>query len=50
MALSYWMACAIVAGVGGAGTYTAGDIASGVEDLVRVLKAVDPDTMIARTL
>ena len=48
MALSYWMAAAIVAGVGGEASYTAGDIASGVDRLFGVLKAIDPDTMIAR--
>jgi choline dehydrogenase-like flavoprotein len=50
MALSYWMASAIVAGVGGRDAYTPGDIASGMSSLVQVLRSVDPDTMIARTL
>ncbi|HET6963641.1 MAG TPA: GMC family oxidoreductase [Acidimicrobiales bacterium] len=49
-ALSYWMACAIVSGVGGRDSYTAADVRSGVDRLLRVLQAIDPDTMIARAL
>jgi choline dehydrogenase-like flavoprotein len=49
-ALSYWMAAALVAGVGGRPAYNAGDIASNMSSLVKVLKAIDGDTMIARTL
>ena len=48
-ALSYWMAAALVSGVGGQGSYTSGDVASNMDSLVRVIKAIDADTMIART-
>jgi choline dehydrogenase-like flavoprotein len=47
-ALSYWLACAVVAGVGGAPQYSADDVAAGMPALLSVLKAVDGDTMIAR--
>lgn len=49
-ALSYWVAAALVSGVGGKSSYTLGDIASNMDSLVAVLKAVDPDTMIAHRL
>ncbi|HWE55969.1 MAG TPA: GMC family oxidoreductase [Acidimicrobiales bacterium] len=49
-ALSYWMSAALVAGIGGQNSYTAGDIASNMSSLVKVLKATDPKTMIARRL
>ena len=48
-ALSYWMAAALVSGVGGQNSYSSGDIASNMDSLVAVLKAIDADTMIART-
>lgn len=49
-ALSYWVASALVAGVGGKSAYTKGDVASNMGSLIKVLKAVDPDTMIAHVL
>jgi choline dehydrogenase-like flavoprotein len=49
-ALSYWVAAAVVAGVGGQEAYTPADVADNLGGLIRVLKAVDPDTMIARQL
>lgn len=48
-ALSYWMAAALVAGVGGQSGYTPADVAFNMDALVKVLKATDPNTMIART-
>lgn len=49
-ALAYWVASALVDGVVGRGAYTAGQVAASTSDLLRVLAAVDPDTMIADTL
>jgi choline dehydrogenase-like flavoprotein len=49
-ALSYWMASALVAGVGGRPSYTPGDVAANMSSLVRVLKTIDATTMIARRL
>ena len=52
-ALSYWMASAIVAGVGGQKGYTSGpdgDIQKNLPALINVLKATDPKTMIAYQL
>lgn len=49
-ALSYWMAAALVSGVGGKSSYTAGDIASNMDSLVRVIKTIDANTMIARNI
>lgn len=49
-ALSYWMAAALVSGVGGQDSYTSGDIAANMSSLTSVLKAIDGDTMIARLL
>jgi choline dehydrogenase-like flavoprotein len=49
-ALSYWMASALVAGVGGRNAYNPGDVAANMSSLVGVLKAIDPTTMIARRL
>jgi choline dehydrogenase-like flavoprotein len=47
-ALSYWMASAIVAGVGGQSAYTGAYIGDNLAKLTGVLKAIDGDTMIAR--
>jgi choline dehydrogenase-like flavoprotein len=47
-AVSYWEACSIVAGVGGAQQYSPSDVAAAMPTLLSVLKAVDGDTMIAR--
>lgn len=47
-ALSYWMAAALVAGVGGQGGYTSADVADNMDALIKVLKVIDADTMIAR--
>lgn len=49
-ALSYWMSAAIAAGVGGAASYTAAGVRDNVDSLLKVLKAIDPNTMIARKL
>jgi choline dehydrogenase-like flavoprotein len=49
-ALSYWMSAAIAAGIGGQSSYTPASVADNVDSLLKVMKAIDPDTMIARTL
>jgi choline dehydrogenase-like flavoprotein len=47
-ALSYWMAAAIVSGVGGAGHYSEQQIDADYARLTDVIKKLDADTMIAR--
>lgn len=49
-ALSYWVAAAIVGGVGGQDSYTPLEVGSNMSTLVSVLKSTDPDTMIAHVV
>jgi gluconate 2-dehydrogenase alpha chain len=49
-ALAYWVGSALVAGVGGQPSYTAGDVDSAWHAQLRVLRALDNDTMIARAV
>ncbi|MHB1488111.1 MAG: GMC oxidoreductase [Acidimicrobiales bacterium] len=49
-ALSYWAGAAIAGGVGQQSSYSSKDIDAGYDQLVKVLKRLDPKTMIARTL
>lgn len=49
-ALSYWVTGAIVAQVGGRSSYRASDVDSAYTALVGVLRRLDPDTMVARTV
>jgi len=50
MALSYWAAAAIVAGVGRQPEYSAGDIAADWPRLLDVIVRLDGDTMIAKAI
>lgn len=49
-ALAYWVAAAIVTGVGRKPAYTPSDIDGGWERMLRVITTLDADTMIARAL
>jgi gluconate 2-dehydrogenase alpha chain len=49
-ALSYWMAAAIVAGVGGSAAYTTNDVDSNWPRLLDVITKLDGNTMIARAI
>jgi choline dehydrogenase-like flavoprotein len=49
-ALSYWLAAAIVAGVGGSGSYSRRDVDSSWPRLLDVIVKLDADTMIARAI
>jgi choline dehydrogenase-like flavoprotein len=49
-ALSYRVAAAIVAGVGGRDSYTPAQVDADQPALERVIRRLDPDTMIARVL
>lgn len=49
-ALSYWMATALVSGVGGRPTYTYIDVRNNWSQMLKVLKHTDPGTMIAKRL
>lgn len=49
-ALSYWVASAIVGGVGGASSYTAADIDDNWSTLTGVMAKNEPDTMIGQLL
>ena len=49
-ALSYWVATAILAGVGGAAAYDAASIDANWRRQLQVLQTLDADTMIARVL
>ncbi|HEY6378814.1 MAG TPA: GMC family oxidoreductase [Candidatus Dormibacteraeota bacterium] len=49
-ALSYWVAAAIVSGLGATGHRTAAQVDAGAATLTRVIAQLDADTMIARRL
>jgi choline dehydrogenase-like flavoprotein len=49
-ALSYWMATALVSGVGGQASYSKGDIEQNWLKMLKVLKATDQHTMITKSL
>ena len=49
-ALSYWVGAGIVAGVGRRSGYTAHDVDNGHAQLIKVLKRLDPNTMVARSV
>ena len=48
-ALSYWVGAAIAGGVGGKASYQPAGIDADQAALLKVLKRLDPDTMVART-
>jgi choline dehydrogenase-like flavoprotein len=49
-ALSYWLGSAIVAGVGGKGSYTSRSLEADWDDQLNVITRLDGDTMIARAI